>query len=254
MRYRNQQIDCASARGVGSPPMKNPFSPRSHSVLELFKAGVFLLIGAGLLAGWRAGATPAPTHFAYKAADATSVGIAGEFNGWKPAAMTKGADGTWTVDIPLEPGEYGYKFVVNGSDWELDPSNPNKKTVDGIDNSSLTVGGAAPAAGGGSPGAVVFTYSNATAGAVFLAGQFNGWNTSATPMTKDASGVWSASVPLGPGSYQYKLFVDGTWMLDPGNPQQADDGTGNKNSLKVVGAGGAVGAGAAAAPAAEPPG
>jgi hypothetical protein len=55
-------------------------------------------------------------------------------------------------------------------------------------------------------------------------------------MQKDASGTWSARVPLSSGTYQYKLFVDSAWMLDPGNSQQADDGTGNQNSVKVVSA------------------
>jgi hypothetical protein len=53
-------------------------------------------------------------------------------------------------------------------------------------------------------------------------------------------------VPLTPGNYQYKLFVDGAWMLDPANSQQADDGAGTQNSVKVVGV-----AGDAASPAAS---
>jgi hypothetical protein len=221
--------------------------------LELFKAGVLLLFIVTLRVGALGDTGPAPTHFAYKAPDATKVEVAGEFNGWKPAAMTKGADGTWTADIAVPAGAYGYKFIVNGTDWELDPANPNKKTVDGIDNSALTVGGPAPAAAAAGGNGVVFTYSNATAGAVFVAGQFNGWNTSATPMSKGADGTWTATVPLSPGSYQYKLFVDGAWMLDPGNPEQADDGTGNKNSVKVVGAGGTTAPVAAASPAGSAP-
>jgi hypothetical protein len=53
--------------------------------------------------------------------------------------MTKGSDGVWTVTVSLSPGSYGYKFLVNGSDWFFDPKNPNRKTVDGIENSAVDV-------------------------------------------------------------------------------------------------------------------
>ena len=40
------------------------------------------------------------------------------------------------------------------------------------------------------------------------------------PMTKDESGVWSVTIgPLEPDFYDYHLTVDGTVMLDPGNPR-----------------------------------
>ena len=51
--------------------------------------------------------------------------------------MTKQSDGTWTITVSLSPGTYGYKFLVNGSDWVFDPKNPNRKTVDGVENSSI---------------------------------------------------------------------------------------------------------------------
>jgi enterochelin esterase-like enzyme len=39
------------------------------------------------------------------------------------------------------------------------------------------------------------------------------------PMSKDDSGVWSATVgPVEPEIYQYNFVVDGVRMLDPGNP------------------------------------
>src|SRR6266705_274433 len=37
------------------------------------------------------------------------------------------------------PGTYGYKFLVDGRDWVFDPKNPGRKTVDGVENSSLDV-------------------------------------------------------------------------------------------------------------------
>jgi hypothetical protein len=39
------------------------------------------------------------------------------------------------------------------------------------------------------------------------------------PMSKDATGVWTATVgPVDPEIYQYNFVVDGVRILDPGNP------------------------------------
>ncbi len=53
--------------------------------------------------------------------------------------MTKGDDGVWTANVSLSPGTYAYKFLVNGTDWVLDPDNSAKKTADGIENSAVEV-------------------------------------------------------------------------------------------------------------------
>src|SRR5205085_778829 len=82
-------------------------------------------------------ANAADHEFRYKAPDATSVELMCESNGWKSVSMTKGDDGVWTAKVSLSPGTYGYKFLVNGKDWVLDPDNSAKKTVDGIENSSI---------------------------------------------------------------------------------------------------------------------
>lgn len=66
-------------------------------------------------------------------------------------------------------------------------------------------------------GGIRFTYPDARAQAVFLAGSFNNWSATGTAMTADG-GVWSAVVELGPGDYEYKFVVDGQWVADPENP------------------------------------
>ena len=78
-------------------------------------------------------------EFRYKAPDAKSVELMCEFNGWKSVPMIKGDDGVWTTKVSLSPGTYAYKFLVNGSDWVFDPENSTKKTVDGIENSSIEI-------------------------------------------------------------------------------------------------------------------
>jgi enterochelin esterase-like enzyme len=68
---------------------------------------------------------------------------------------------------------------------------------------------------------IVFTYQ-APPGTrtVHLAGTFNEWNTSATPMTgPDADRRFTATLELERGRYEYKFVLDGhRWQADPENP------------------------------------
>ena len=50
---------------------------------------------------------------------------------------------------------------------------------------------------------------------VSLTGSFNNWNTKALSAKKDSKGNWAAKVNLKPGRYEYKFFVDGSWLNDP---------------------------------------
>ena len=79
-------------------------------------------------------------EFRFERADAQSVALVGEFNQWHAQQMSKLADGSWRLTIKLAPGTYGYKFLVNGSEWVFDPSNSNRKTVNGIENSAIEIG------------------------------------------------------------------------------------------------------------------
>ena len=55
---------------------------------------------------------------------------------------------------------------------------------------------------------VVFAYYAPEAGEVFLAGDFNQWDTRSLPMKRDGSGNWKADVKLAPGCYEYKRVAD----------------------------------------------
>lgn len=50
---------------------------------------------------------------------------------------------------------------------------------------------------------------------VFLAGTFNNWNSTATPMQPAEAGAWQAVIVLSPGRYEYKYIVDGIWYCEP---------------------------------------
>lgn len=62
----------------------------------------------------------------------------------------------------------------------------------------------------------VFQCHAPTAGAVFLAGTFNDWNTEAAAMRKDAQGNWSLALHLPNGRYEFKFVIDGQWCCEPG--------------------------------------
>jgi chromosome partitioning protein len=66
------------------------------------------------------------------------VRLAGVFNNWQPAPMHKNQDGTWAAAMELDPGQYEYKFVVDGS-WITDPDNERVEVKNNIINSVLVV-------------------------------------------------------------------------------------------------------------------
>jgi len=73
-----------------------------------------------------------------------SVAVPGSFNQWSENAllMEKGENQTFFLELDLStlaPGSYGYKFLVNGSEWLLDPHNKMKRFDDGTPNSKLLV-------------------------------------------------------------------------------------------------------------------
>lgn len=76
-------------------------------------------------------------------------------------------------------------------------------------------------------------------GGILVSGSFNGWAASeaagAYAMSDpDQDGEWSVTRVLAPGTHQYKFIVDGSWIPDPGNPDQVDDGYGGKNSVLTI--------------------
>lgn len=63
-------------------------------------------------------------------ANTKTVSVAGSFNDWnKDRHLMKGpdADDFFNLTIRMKPGQYEYKFVINGEQWTHDPENPNRK-------------------------------------------------------------------------------------------------------------------------------
>ena len=67
---------------------------------------------------------------------------------------------------------------------------------------------------------------------ITLAGSFNKWNGLHTLFFRKGN-EWICKVDLPPGTYQYKLVVDGEWILDPANKATATE-NGYTNSVLVV--------------------
>ncbi len=53
--------------------------------------------------------------------EVASVSLRGSFNSWGEWPMEEQPDGTWSITVDLEPGEYQYKFYINGK-WPQDMS------------------------------------------------------------------------------------------------------------------------------------
>jgi len=72
--------------------------------------------------------------FTYFDTKAERVNIVGDFNNWSMTAdpmYDREGNGWWRLSLPLKPGRYQYKFLVDGSNWIPDPANGNT-TDDGF--------------------------------------------------------------------------------------------------------------------------
>jgi hypothetical protein len=77
---------------------------------------------------------------------------------------------------------------------------------------------------------------HATAASVWLTGTMVNWagdpQGGAIAFTLGTDGAWTGSYKFAAGTHQYKLIVNGNdWILDPTNPNTADDGMGHTNNV-----------------------
>ena len=135
------------------------------------------------------------------------VTLAGEFNGWNPLnteMIDRDGDGVYEVTLSLAPGEYQYKFVINGGErWISDPK-ASKYSGDGNRNSIVIIGGHE------------FSYEPTKAiEGLMLIGDMNDWKPFTTILTDTADkGVYETSIWLEPGQYKYQL-IELKAELDP---------------------------------------
>lgn len=145
---------------------------------------------------------------------AKRVYVAGSFNNWNRNQLPmRRTDGGWELPMFLNPGTHAYKYIVDRK-WITDPGNPvMRDNGSGSFNSYLGIGDT-----------MTFRLSGfKTAGKVYLAGSFNGWNPNELLMDKTDNG-WELAYHLAPGIHEYKFIADGQWMTDPANPASVREG------------------------------
>ena len=70
---------------------------------------------------------------------------------------------------------------------------------------------------------------------VSVAGDFNGWNPGQTQLERSEGGMWTATIALKPGRYQYMFVIDGKqWLADPLAAEGEGDGFGSQNAVLDV--------------------
>lgn len=74
-----------------------------------------------------------PVAMAVELANAKSVSVVGDFNGWDPLATPMqrvGKDGPWSATVLAKPGRHTYAFMVDGATLVADPRAPKVKSGD----------------------------------------------------------------------------------------------------------------------------
>jgi hypothetical protein len=90
-------------------------------------------VGDGALVDGAAGVVY--VQFVLEAPSATSVAVAGDFNGWEPsfALADPDGDGVWAARVPVRPGVHAYMFLIDETNWQTDP-NAGRYQDDGFGN------------------------------------------------------------------------------------------------------------------------
>ncbi|MEY2938533.1 MAG: hypothetical protein RL062_1122, partial [Bacteroidota bacterium] len=169
----------------------------------------------------------------------TEVQLNGTFNGWcgNCIPMTDAnSDNIWEVEVPLEPGNYEYKFTADSWNMQenLTPGSSCTVTNGGYTNRSLQVvdadivlpvvcWGACTSCSSTQPvtfqvdmTSATFSFSQPT-----VNGTFNGWSGNANPLSDaNSDGVYETTINLAPGTYEFKFATD-NWSnqenLTPGS-------------------------------------
>jgi 1,4-alpha-glucan branching enzyme len=81
---------------------------------------------------------------------------------------------------------------------------------------------------------VTFSFNAPKARKVSLVGEFNNWDPAKHPMKSDDNDLWTKTIVLEPGTYNYKFLMDEKWMIDTQNDSSRLNRYGTLNSLITV--------------------
>ena len=79
-----------------------------------------------------------------------------------------------------------------------------------------------------------FTYFAPSAENVLLAGDFTDWEQHPISLKKQKDGSWKATIPLEPGTHEYRFLVDGQWCDDESCPERKPNSFGELNCVREV--------------------
>jgi len=178
----------------------------------------------------------------------SGVTMAGSFQGWNPAAtpMTAVGNGVYEYTGKFKKGDViDYKFVIDGSNWE---SVPNICAVNGnrnmtVPNSDTTLPTVCFSSCTACASLVNLTLQvdmsgqTVSANGVHVAGSFQGWNPSGSPMTLIGNNIYTYTVQVQKGStHQYKFINGNDWPFAENVPADCgvDDGFGGYNREVTV--------------------
>jgi len=155
----------------------------------------------------------------------TDYYLAGTFNEWSETATPMAtADGFASTTLELEEGTYEFKIIDKGSWFGYNSTITDVTSSSGVtmkstaDNATFTAEG----------GTYTFTYNTTSKKLVvtkettvteptesvptdyYLAGSFNDWSTTATPMAL-SNDIASTTITLEEGSYEFKIIDCGNW-------------------------------------------
>ena len=97
-----------------------------------------------------------------------------------------------------------------------------------------TKANAAAKGASGRAGCVCLALTHPTAQEVCIAGSFNDWHPTVTPMIRLEDGKWAKELALPPGRYEYRFIVDGQWVDDPAATELIPNSFGTANAVLVV--------------------
>ena len=138
--------------------------------------------------------------------------------------------------LPDHLRELEYRLVVDGL-WTIDPANPNSRRdrVSGLALSILSLpfrpANYAPL---NSPEGLSFTFKGPPGETVTVAGNFNGWDPFMYELREGPAGIYSITIPLPPGTYQYVFFNRGQRYTDSFNPRRIYSRNGSSASEIVI--------------------
>jgi len=128
------------------------------------------------------------------------------------------------LEVPENVQEVEYRLVINGL-WTTDPNNSLTRR-DQVSGLTLSVVRMPPRPVKldplkGLPEGLTFTFKGPPGEIVTVAGSFNGWDPFMYELKESSAGVYTLTLPLLSGTYQYVFFCQGKRFVDLNNPRRS---------------------------------